>query len=207
MNIIQIFKKTTYLKLQIISSSNERMNLKLLTTDACVSSFADVTMDFFQTKLRSEQCESQSKLFATKRVRVLRSQFEAYKNDAYNFCLFGIIIMCIKYVRTGLVREAQKTRARTIHASEMCFTIKKHIKHAEVRAVCVLFCVRANTKNTRHFSTHFYFLCVRVFLCVSYQPCALENTIERIYQKHDVNSLPSITPLSLSFFETGKLTK
>ena len=40
-------KKTTYLKLQIISSSDERMNLKLLTTDACVSSFADVTMDFF----------------------------------------------------------------------------------------------------------------------------------------------------------------
>ena len=44
-------KKKNYLfKLQIISSSDERMNLKLLTTDACVSSFADVTMDFFSNE-------------------------------------------------------------------------------------------------------------------------------------------------------------
>ena len=90
--------------------------------------------------------------------------------------------MCIKYVRTGLVREAQKTRARTIHASEMCFRIEKHILHAEVRVACVL--------TQKKHATLFYSLLLsvraRVF-CASLTSPALENTIEQIYQKHDVN--------------------
>ena len=97
----------------------------------------------------------------------------------------------------------------------MCFRIEKHIVHPEVRAVWVLFCVRANTK--KH-ATLFYSLLIsvraRVF-CASLTSPALENTIERIYQKHDVNYVlrqflaVNYSPL-LEFFwnwETYKITE
>ena len=108
--------------------------------------------------------------------------------------------MCIKYVRTGLVKEAQKTRASTIHACEMCFRIEKHILHSKVRA---------NTKNTRHFSTHFYFLCVRVFLCVSYQPCVRKYNWANLSKTRRQFLAVNYSPL-LEFFwnwETYKITE